>query len=155
MPIYMKEHDGFVNTIDSGIAANSLDLLSGATFLKRASGFISQATAAADRIVGVNTTEAVFASNNQTVAKKRVNFVPTWAARKYLVTISGGAVTEADEGKFFSLSAADTVGGATVVTVPYYVDTVAGTAIDPVISLQLELVRFVSATQGIFRIINL
>jgi hypothetical protein len=156
MPIYMKEQDGFVNTTDSGIAANSLDLLSGATFLKRASGFITQATLATDRIIGVNVTEAAFSASNQTVAKKRVNFVPNWASRKYLVTISGGAVTEANEGSFFNISAADTVNGATVTTIPYYTKTDdAGVAVDPLLTMQLELVRYVSATQGIFRIANL
>lgn len=152
MPILETQRSG----VEPLIAVNSL-ALTGQTFLKSSgTGFVNVATASTDRIIGVNETFATFAADNQTNAKKVVNYVPKTEMRVYEVAISAGAVTKADEGKFFSLSALDTVGGATVSTVPFYVNTSdAGVAVDAVISMQLELVEFISATKGRFRIINL
>jgi hypothetical protein len=156
MPIYLKERQGNDSLTRKGIGANSLDLTAGATFLKRAGNIISQASATTDRIIGVNITEALFASDNQTNAKKEVKYLPKDVYALYRVTISGGAVTVANEGSFFNLSAADTVNGASVTTTPFYVNTSdAGAAVDPVLSMQLELVKFESSTQGWFRIVNL
>lgn len=156
MPIFLKEREGADAVTRRGIGANSLDLTNGATFLKRAGNVISQATAATDRIIGVNITEFLYASNNQTVALKDVRYLPKEVYALYRVPISGGAVVVANEGQFFNLSAADTVGGATVSTVPYYTKTDdAGVAVDPLLNMQLELVKFESATSGWFRIVNL
>lgn len=156
MPIRLAERQGNEAYTRKGIGANNLDLTNGVTFLKRAGNVVSQATAAADRIVGVNITEALFASNNQTVGLKEVKYLPKEVYALYECTISGGTITVDDEGKYYNLSAADTVNGATESTVPYYVNTSdAGAAADPVISMQLELVKFISATKGWFRIVNL
>lgn len=156
MAIYLTEKNVYLDSTRKWIGANSLDLTGGATFLKRSGNIVSQATAATDRIVWVNVTEALFASDNQTVAKSEVKYVPKEANRNYRVTISWGSVTVADEWKFFNLSAADTVWWATVSTTPFYVNTSdAWATTDPVISMQLELVEFISATSGVFRIINL
>lgn len=155
MPIFLKERQGQDALTRRGIGANNLDLTGGATFLKRAGNVISQATAATDRIIGVNITEFLYSATNQTVALKDVTYLPKDVYALYRVTISGGAVTVADEGKFFNLSAADTVGGATVSTVPLYTKTDdAGVAVDPLLSMQLELVKFESATLGWFKIYN-
>lgn len=156
MPIYLKERQGNEAYTRKGIGANSLDLTNGATFLKRAGNIVSQATAATDRIVGVNITEALYASDNQTNAKKEVKYLPKEVYALYEVTISGGTITVDDEGKYYNISAADTVSGATESTTPYYVNTSdAGAATDPVLSMQLELVKFISATKAWFRIVNL
>ena len=156
MAIYLKEKNVYLDRTRQWIGANSLDLFWGATFLKKSGNVISQATAATDRIIWVNVTEAVFASDNQTVAKAVVHYVPKECDRQYTVTISWGSVTVADEGKFFNLSAADTVNGASVSTTPFYVNTSdAWATVDPVISMQLELVEFISTTKWVFRIINL
>ena len=156
MAIYLKERNGSDLVTRKGIGANSMDLTIGATFLKRAGNVVSIATAATDRIVGVNVTEALYASDNQTVAFKEVKYIDKSVHALYEVTISGGAVTVDDEGKFYNLSAADTVNGATESTVPYYVvSNDATAAVDPVVCMQLELVKFVSATKGWFRIVNL
>lgn len=156
MSISIFEKNTYQKHTRTGVASNSLDLTGGATFLKRSSGFIAQATAASDRIIGVNQTEASFASDNQTVAKATVDFLPKECDHYYTVTISGGSLSAASEGSFFNLSAADTVNGATATTTPYYVNTSdAGAAADPVISMQLELVKYISATLGVFRIVNL
>ena len=155
MPIFLKERQGNDSLTRKGIGANNLDLTNGATFLKRAGNVISQASAATDRLIGVNITEVLFSATNQTVALKEVKYLPKDVYALYRVAISGGAVTAANEGQFFNLSAADTVGGATVSTIPFYTKTDdAGVAIDPLLSMQLELVRFESATMGWFRIIN-
>lgn len=155
MPISLKERQGNEAYTRKGIGANSMDLTIGATFLKRAGNVVSIATAATDRIVGVNITEALYASNNESVGLKEVKYLPKEVCALYECTISGGTITVVDEGKFYNLSAADTVNGATESTVPYYVDTTAGAAVDAVISMQLELVKFISATKGWFRIVNL
>jgi hypothetical protein len=155
MAIYLKERNGSDLVTRKGIGANSMDLTIGATFLKRSGNVVSIATAATDRIVGVNVTEALYASDNQTVAFKEVKYIDKSAHALYEVAISGGTVTVDDEGKFYNLSAADTVNGATESVVPYYVDTTAGAAVDAVLCMQLELVKFVSATKGWFKIINL
>lgn len=124
-----------------GVGANNLTTLAGGFFLKRTGNIVDKATAPTDRIVGVNDTRAVFASDNQTVAKNTVKYVPKECNEVYEVTIAGGAVTVADEGKFFNISATDVVNGATVATA--------------IATMQLELVRFISATKGEFRIVNL
>jgi len=104
----------------------------------------------------VNETRALFAADNQTVAKGKVWYVPKETQETYECIISGGTVTADDEGKFYNISGADTVNGATESLVPYYVNTSdAGAATDPVLSMQLELVQFISATKGVFRIVNL
>lgn len=156
MPISTAKKAPYDVDSRQGIGANSLTTVAGQFFLKRTGNIVDKATAATDRIVGVNETRALFASDNQTVAKNKVWYVPKEVPETYEVTISGGTITADDEGKFYNLSAADTVNGATESTVPFYVKTDdAGAAIDPVISMQLELVRFISATKGEFRIVNL
>lgn len=156
MPISTAKKAPYNVDSRQGIGANSLTTVAGQFFLKRTGNIVDKATAATDRIVGVNETRALFASDNQTVAKNKVWYVPKEVPETYEVTISGGTVTADDEGKFYNLSAADTVNGATESTVPYYVNTSdAGAATDPVLSMQLELVRFISATKGEFRIVNL
>ena len=156
MAIYLKEKNVYLDRNRQGIGANSLDLSWGATFLKRSGNVISQATTATDRIIWVNVTEAVFASDNETVAKAVVHYVPKECDRQYTVAISWGTITVADEGKFYNLASADTVDGTTESTTPFYVNTSdTWAAVDPVISMQLELVEFISATKWVFRIINL
>ena len=138
------------------IASNSL-ALTGKTFIKSSgTGFAAIATAATDRIIGVNETVATFASDNQTVAMKTVKIVPKSMNRTYEVTVGGGSLLKSSEGKFFNLSAADTVNFATARTTPFYVKTDdAGVAVDAVVSMQLECIEYISATLGRFRIVNL
>lgn len=156
MPISTGKKAPYEVDSRQGIGANNLTTVAGQFFLKRTGNIVDKATAATDRIVGVNETRSAFASDNQTVAKAKVWYVPKEVNETYIVAISGGTITADDEGKFYNLSAADIVNGATESTVPFYVNTSdAGTAVDPVISMQLELVRFISATQGEFRIVNL
>lgn len=153
MPIKIWTQDNYARNSEKWVGANSL-ALTGKFFLKRTGNIIDKA-GASDRIIWVNYTEETFASDNETVAKATVEFEPKETQVTYIAEISGGTITVADEGKFYNLSDADTVNGATESTVPYYVDTVAGSATDPVISMQLQLVKFISATKGEFKIVNL
>ena len=153
MSIRLYESNWYKTSTLSGIADNSM-VLDGAYFLQQTSGIVEKATAGA-RIIWVNTTQTTFASDNETVAKKRVEFVPTTANRLYEVEITWGTITVADEWKYFNLTDADTVDWTTESIVPFYVDTVAGAAVDPVIALQVQLVKFVTATKSIFRIVNI
>ena len=153
MWIKIWTQDNYAKNSQTGVGANSLNL-TGKFFLKRTGNVIDKA-GASDRVIGVNYTEDTFASDNQTVALKTVEFEPKENQTTYIAEISGGTITVVDEGKYYNLSDADTVDGSTESTVPFYVDTTAGTAIDPVISMQLQLVKFISATKGIFKIVNL
>lgn len=141
MTIYLREINSQTITNREGIAVNNLDLTIGATFLKRdASQFITKATAAADRIIGVNQTEAVYASDNQTVAQKTVKFIPKEIYAVYEVAVNSALVLS-DEGKFFSLASSDLIDNATRNVAPT--------------GKQFECVKFINATKGLFRIINL
>lgn len=154
MTIKIWTQDNYARNSQSGVGANSL-ALTGKFFLKRTGNVIDKA-GASDRIIWVNYTEKTFASDNETVAKSKVEFEPKATDVSYLVEISGGTITVADEGKFYNLLDADTVDGTTESTTPYFVDTSdTGGAVDPVISRQLQLERFISATLGEFKIVNL
>ena len=83
-----------------GYGANSLTTVAGQFFLKRTGNIVDKATAATDRLIGVNDTRFAFASDNQTVAKKLVQYIPKEVNETYECTISGGTVTIDDEGKF-------------------------------------------------------
>lgn len=129
-------------------------VLDGAFFLQQTSGIVEKATAGV-AIIGVNETQATFTSDNETVAKKRVSFVPATADRLYEVEVTGGTITVADEGKYYNLTDADTVNGATESIVPFYIDTTSAAAVDAVIALQVKLVKFISATKCVFSIVSL
>lgn len=152
--LQIHTNDNYAKNSQRGIASNSL-VLDKPYFLKKASGFIAKATAPTDRIIGVNYTVDSFAPNNQTVAKSEVEFEPKETPILYNVTINGGSVTAADVGSFFNLSDAETVDWTTKATTPYTVDTTGSSTTTPVASKQLELVKFNSATLGVFRIVNL
>lgn len=154
MWIKIWTQDNYAKNSERWVGANSLNL-TGKFFLKRTGNIIDKA-GASDRVIGVNYTEDTFASDNQTVALKTVEFEPKENQMTYIVEISGGTITVVDEGKYFNLLDADTVNGSTESTVPYFVKTDdAGAAIDPVVSMQLQMVKFISATKGEFKIVNL
>lgn len=153
MAIRLFESNGHKTSTLTGIGDNSM-VLDGAFFLQQTSGIVEKATAGV-AIIGVNETQATFTSDNETVAKKRVSFVPATADRLYEVEITGGTITVADEGKYYNLTDADTVNGATESIVPFYIDTTSAAAVDAVIALQVKLVKFISATKSVFSIVSL
>lgn len=128
------------------IALNDLVLESGGT--------VSGATAGS-KISGIAMSAVTAAADNETVAKLEVQYSVANSNTITTLAISGGTITIADEGKYFNLSDARTVDGTTESTVKSYVNTSdAGAAVDPVITYQVELVEFISATEGKFRIVN-
>jgi hypothetical protein len=119
------------------VASNSLDVAQG-TLLSITGGF-AVAAGVGTTIIGVSKDQKVFASDNQTVAMKKVNFHPTKDSDEYLATITGGTITQAKVGNYYDLTAAQVVNGAT----------------ESATTGQVQLVEFISATRGIFKIVNL
>ena len=144
-----KMLNSFSSYTNSGIAANSLALTTASFLTRNASGFIEIADGPTDRIIGVNDTFKTFSSTNQTTDRKRVEYKPICNNIEYVVDISGGTVTVADEGKLFFLASVNVIDGASKVS-PTATATTAATQING----QFELVQFISATSGVFRIFN-
>ena len=152
MTIRLYESNGYKTSTASGIGANSL-VLDGSYFVKQTAGIVDKATTGTI-IVWVNETETTFASDNQTVAKKEVVFVPATADRLYEVEITWGTITKADEGMYYDLTDADTVNWTTGSAIKSVVNTSdAGATTDPVLTKQVQLVKFLTATKSIFRIV--
>lgn len=120
-----------------GIASNSLVLADG-DLLTKSGGFVIKA-GATGKIEGIATGGQTFASDNQTVAQAQVESVKVADDTVFEIEISGGTITQADEGKFYSLTAAGIVDGTTEAT--------ASTEAAP---KQVKMEKFISATLGRF-----
>lgn len=154
MSVILKEFKSYSGTERTGIGANSVDTTTGDCFVSISGNIVSKATSSTV-IAGVSITQKVFASDNQTVAKAPLNYTPTDVDNIYAVTITGGTITVADEGKFYNLSDSVTVDGTTESTVGVYTNTSdGGSATDPLLHFQLQMVKFVSATNSYFRIVT-
>lgn len=105
-------------------------------FVSYDSGFVVPATTTG-KIEGIANHSVTAAANNTTVAKVKATFTKNHPGLEVEAEISGGTVTEADVGKFYSLVDNDTVDGTTE-------STTAG---------QVRLVGFISATLGRFEIV--
>ena len=146
----MKIHRYGSEASDTKLGANSQTItngdfvtLSGNTVVK------SVATGIID---GVSNQTITTTADNVTVAKATVSFTKVDEETEYDCTISGGTITVADEGKFFNLTAGGVVDGATESTVASYIDTTSAAAVDAVVRFQLRMVKFISATKGIFKV---
>lgn len=133
----LKTTNSYDQGADAQIASNSLDVAQG-TLLSLSWGF-AVAAGVGTTIIGVSKDQKTFASDNQTVAMKKVNFHPTKPEDDYIATITGGTITQAKVGNYYDLNAAQVVNGAT----------------ESSTTGQVQLVEFISATRGIFRIVNL
>ena len=131
-----KATNGYDSGLESYIASNSLDASSG-TLISLVSWLADETGAGVD-IAGVSVTEKLFASDNATVALAKVTIVPADADVVYEMPITGGTITIADQGKYYDITAAQVVDGATE-------STTTG---------QLQMVEFISATRGKFKIVN-
>lgn len=120
----------------NGIWGNSVSLVDG-DLVSKVGGFIVKTWVWVD-VLGVAAGEQSFASNNETVAKARVQFVELDGYSELEMTITGGTITQADEGKYFDITAGGLVDGAT----------------ESATTGQLKMERFISATKGIFTIAN-
>lgn len=136
------------------IAANSQTILSGDLLTVASSGYPRKA-GATGAIIGIANNSVTSASDNETVAKLKVEYTLKNGIQYFDFPISGGTITVADQGKFYNLLSNGTaVDGATESTVESYVNTSdAGAAIDPVIKYQVKLEVFKSATLCAFSIV--
>lgn len=122
----------------NGIASNSLAVEQGA-LLAKVSWFVEIAAAGED-IVGVSLTNKTFASDNQTVDQDLVIYEEANDYLKIQMPITWGTITQADEGKYFDITSDSD-------------QTVDGTT-ESASTGQLQLVKFISATKGVFKIAN-
>jgi hypothetical protein len=129
------------NTYDNGdiavIGGNSVTFAM-RDFVTKTGGFLVLSTAG-DTILGVSKENATMASDNQTVGKIKVVVEEQKPQTTFEVTITGGTITIADEGKYYDLATTTTVDGTSE-------STTTG---------QLQLVKFISATLCLFKIVNL
>ena len=135
MSVKIHEFKNYTGTERAGIGANSVDTSAADCFVTIAGNIVSKSTAGSE-IAGVSLTRKAFASDNQTVAQLPLEYIPV--DNLYDVTITGGTITAADEGKFYDLSDSVTVDGTSE-------STTTG---------QLRMVKFVSATNSTFEIAN-
>ena len=153
MTVKISETKSYTLTERGWLWANSVDVTGWMNFVSITWNVVSKATSST-KIAWVSLTQKVFTSDNQTVAMNRLNFIPVECDVLYNVTITGWTITVADEGKFYNLTDSVTVDWTTESTVAKYTNTSdAGGATDPLITMQLELVTFVSATNSVFRIV--
>jgi len=129
------------NTYDNGdvtaIGGNSVTFAF-RDFVTKTAGFLVLATAGST-ILGVSKENAVMASDNQTVGKVLVAVEPQKEQTTWEVVITGGTITIADEGKYYDLATVTTVDGTS----------------ESATTGQLQLVKFISATLCLFKIVNL
>ena len=164
MRLYSQNGNGLVQ--ESGLGANSLALTE-ACFVSETWGVVSKATSST-KIAWVTNTLETFASDNQTVAQRVVQYTLAESGNLYEVAITWGTITSADKWKYYDLSDSVTVDGTTESTTPYSVDTsedvvltweaetvsIGSTSVAIVVK-QLKLVKYISATLGVFKIVSL
>ena len=91
-----------MNNVVAKVAQNNLEIVAG-NFVKLENNFIGLADNN-DRIEGVATMTQSFASDNQTGAKLKVNYIPKQFYGTADIDIDGGVLTQADIGKYFNLT---------------------------------------------------
>lgn len=130
-------YKSYNSNLDSGIGTNSVDFNIW-ELVSKSGGFIAKSWAG-DSIIGISETDKTMASDNQTVAQERVIYTPIGEDTVLEATITGGTITQSDEGKYFDIDASQDVDGTTE-------STTTG---------QVEMVKFISATKGHFKVVNL
>ena len=136
---------------EARIAANSLDINIG-DLVSETSGFMVKAGTTGE-IKWISLSKYTFASNNQTVAKRKVTFVPK-TTDLILEMTADASIAQADVGSYFNINADGTVDVATKSATKSIVNTSdTGAATDPVVTKQLELVRVISSTVWEFKIV--
>lgn len=126
----------YENGVVDAIGANSVVFPMHA-FVTKTAQFLGLATAGSI-IDGIAMEGVTTASDNQTVAKYRVNYEEPKDSTRLLVAITGGTITEAKEGDFYDLDDAETVDGTT----------------ESATTGQLQMTKFHTATLCEFKIVN-
>ena len=129
-----EKTNGYNIGTESKIAANSADFSQG-TLVSEAGGVATTG----DVLAGVSLTNKVFSATNVTTDLDRVIYIPNETRQFYIMPITGGTITLADQGKYFGITAAQLVDGISKSAT--------------VGKLQME--KFISATKGVFSISNL
>lgn len=92
----------------TGIAANSLSVANGD--LLTLSGGVAKAVAASPVIIGVANGTKTYASDNQTVAKAKVNYLNCSPRETVLeIETSASTLAQTDVGKFYTINSAQKV----------------------------------------------
>jgi len=134
----LHEHNASESWLRGWIAKDSLAVISG-TPLKSGATWVDVAWAW-DSIIGISCTDYTFASNNFTVAKKKVLYIPEPEMQNtYVMPIVGWTITTADIGKYYDLDSDWAVDGTSE-------STSTG---------QLVMVNYISATKWEFRVVNM
>lgn len=129
------DNNAYVSSSDSRLGKNSAVFVNGG--LVSVSGTTVAPAGTSGRIDGVSNQTITLASDNETVAKKTVSFTKALPnITSVELEVSGGTITGADVGKYFSLTDTDTVDGTSEATSP--------------VSKQLKMVEFISATKCVF-----
>lgn len=133
----------------SSIASNSVAIANG-DFLSLSGGFLIKATTSS-KIEGMANGTKTYDADNQTVDMERASYTKAGPMTEFEIVITGGTVTQADEGvSYYNLTTLNRIDGTTESAIESYVDTVAASATDAVINMQFKLVKYLSATLGIF-----
>lgn len=98
------------------IATNSLAVANG-DMLTLASGFVAKAVAASTQVIGIANGTKTYTADNQTVAKAKVNYLRVIPRETILELETSADVTQANVGKFYTLTAAQKVDAATAAAV--------------------------------------
>lgn len=119
-----------------GIGGNSVTVADW-DFVSKVGGFIVASTTGVD-IEWVANGGQTFDSDNQTVGKKKLTYLKADDYMQFKCEIAGGTITQAKEGMYYDLTDKDTVNGTT----------------ESASTGQVKLVKFVTATVGIFQVVN-
>ena len=115
---------------------NSVTVLDG-DFVSKVNGAVVKTTAWVD-ILWVAAWEQTFTSNNETVAKKELQYISIDDYARYKIVITGGTITKADEWKYYDILADQTVDGAS----------------ESATTGQLKMEEYLSSTLAIFSVAN-
>lgn len=133
-----------------GIASNSLAVTNG-DMLSLVSGFVAKATASTGRVVGIANGTKTYTSDNQTVAKSKVNYQRLTPWESLLELNTTASITAAMVGQFFTLNSSQLIDHSTARVAQVTTNTSdAGAAADAATIYPFQLVEFISATKGKF-----
>jgi hypothetical protein len=112
---YVKIIAGADEGSHAEIAANSLSIANG-DMISLTTGFVAKAVAASTAISGIANGTKTYASDNQTVAKAKVNYLRVIPRETILELETSADATQANVGRYFTLTAGQKVDVATVAT---------------------------------------
>lgn len=137
---------------ETRVASNSLAIAQH-DFVAETSWFMVKAGASSE-ILGISETIKTFASDNQTVAKAVVNFIPKQNDLIMKMATSAASLTQADVGSYFNMTAGQIIDYATKSTTKSVTNTSdAGVATDPLITKQFQCTKFLTSSLWLFKIV--